>query len=100
MVAVFLTEGHTVLHSSKNDKAELGVSFIVEKEIKDNILDFKPINEHMLNVCLLTFKTKFYNVSIINVHAETEEKDDVTKENVYQRMEQLYASILSNIKII
>lgn len=86
------------MHSDKNNKLELGVAFIVKKGMKENILDFKPINER---ICLLRLKIKFFNLSIINIHAEMEEKDDITKESFYQLVGWIYDSAQSNdIKLV
>lgn len=96
---IFDTRTHTILHSDKDDnRHELGVAFIMEKDYMEKILDFKPVNERM---CLLRLKTKFFNVTIINFHAQTEEKDDVTKESLYQELERIFDTIPSNdIKIV
>lgn len=95
---IFDTRTHTVLRSGKNDKSELGVAFMVRKGMKESILDFKPVNER---ICLLRLKTRFFNLAIINVHAETEEKDDMTKENFYQELRKVYDTISSNdIKLV
>lgn len=96
---IFDTKTHTVLHSGiDSNKAELGVAFVVEKGMKGNILDFKPINER---ICVLRYKTKFFNLSIINTHAETEEKDELIKEKLYQTLGQVYDSLPSNdIKLV
>ena len=53
-----------------------------------NVLDFKEYDER---IYVLRIKTKFQNVSFINVHAPTEEK-----EAFYQKVEEVYDSCPSN----
>jgi endonuclease/exonuclease/phosphatase family metal-dependent hydrolase len=61
--------------------------------MKRNVLDFKAVDER---ICVLRIKTKFQNVSFINVHVPTEEK-----EAFYQKVEEIYDSCpSSNIKIV
>ena len=61
---------HTILYSGKKDGShEYGVAFIVESKIKNNIIDFRPINERL---CVLRLRTKFYNIAMINGYAPTE----------------------------
>jgi hypothetical protein len=57
--------------------------FAVKKEVINKVLDFKAINER---ICLLRIKTKFGNLSIMNVYTPTEESDDVDKDRFYQSM--------------
>lgn len=68
------TKIHTILQSGNDSKHEFGVAFIVEKKIKDNILNLKSINER---ICTLRLRTKFFKLSIINVDAETEDKREL-----------------------
>jgi hypothetical protein len=46
---------------------------MVKKEIEKNIMSFTPINER---ICTFRLKGKFHNLTLINVHAPTEEKID------------------------
>jgi hypothetical protein len=56
---------HTFFLSGKErGKHEYGVAFAVKKEERNKVLDFKAINER---ICLLRIKTKFGNLSIMNV---------------------------------
>jgi hypothetical protein len=66
----------------RKEQENLGVAFIVERDMKWNVLDFKAVDE---GIYVLRIKTKFQNVSFINVHAPTEEK-----EVFYQKMEEVY----------
>jgi len=45
--------------------------------MKQNVLDFKAVNEQ---ICVLRIKTRFQNISLIKVQAPTEEKEDLEKE--------------------
>ena len=92
-------KAHTICYSGKKDGVkEFGVAFIIKKEIKGSILDFKPVNER---ICTLRIKTQFFNVTMINVHAPTEDKDIEVKEQFYQQLERVYDSIPGNdVKLI
>ena len=62
-------KSHTICYSGKKTGIkEFCVAFVIKRDIKDIILDFKPINE---KICTLRIKTKIFNVTLINVHAPT-----------------------------
>jgi exonuclease III len=68
-------KSHTLFYSGKEEGTrEFGVAFIVERNMKRNVLDFKAVDER---ICVLRIKTKFHNLSFINVHAPTEEKEEI-----------------------
>jgi len=92
-------KSHTLFYSGKEGETrEFGMAFVVERNMKLYVLDFKAVDEQM---CVLRIKTKFQNSSLINVHAPTEEKEDLEKEAFYQKVEEVYDSCPSNdIKIV
>jgi hypothetical protein len=47
----------------------LGVGFVVKKHFKHLVIGFKAISAR---ICNLRIKEKFFNYTIINVHAPTE----------------------------
>lgn len=49
----------------------------MDRKLKNRILNFTAINER---ICVIRQKTKFFNLFIINAHAEMEEKDEATKD--------------------
>jgi hypothetical protein len=53
-----------------------GTGFVIHKKYKSLIMDFNPVNEIL---CSLRMKGKFFNTTLICVHAPTEEKDDEQK---------------------
>ena len=82
----------------KSGKKEFGVAFIVDSKTKNSVLDFKAVDER---ICVLTIRTKFFNISFINAHAPTEEKPELEKESFYCKLEETYDSYPSNdIKIL
>ena len=78
-------KSHTLFYSGKEEGSrESGVPFVVERNMKQNVLDFKAVNER---IRVLRIKTRFQNISLIKVHAPTEEK-----EALYQKVEEIYDS--------
>jgi hypothetical protein len=47
------------------------MAFVVDMDMKSYVLDFKAVDER---ISILRIKTKFNNLSFINVHAPTEER--------------------------
>ena len=92
-------KSHTLCYSGKEKGVrKFGVAFVVERNMERNVLDFKAIDER---ICVLRIKTIFQNMSLINVHAPTEEKEESEKEAFNQKVEETYDSCPSNaIKIV
>lgn len=83
--------------NSKN-KHEFGTGFIVDKSIDHAVIGFVPINKYM---CTLRLNTKKFKVTILNVHAPTETKEDEIKDAFYTEIEQVLNSIPStDVKVI
>jgi exonuclease III len=61
---------------SEQTTGYFGTGFMVKKEIEKNIMCFTPINER---ICTIRLKRKFHNITLINVHAPTEEKTEKKK---------------------
>jgi hypothetical protein len=80
------------------NKHEFGTGFIVDKSIDHAIIGFMPINKYM---CTLRMKTKKFKVTILNVHAPTETKEDDIKDSFYSEMERVLNAIpTSDVKVI
>lgn len=63
------------------------MTFVVERNMKRNVLYFKAADERM---CIVRIKTKFHNLHLISVHAPTEEKGAKEKVAFNQKMEEAY----------
>jgi hypothetical protein len=60
---------------------------LVGKRVKYKIIGFTLVD---MRICTLRVKCKFYNISIINVHAQSEDKEDIEKELFYELLERTY----------
>ena len=61
-----------------------GTGFMIQKSAINKILGFEPISDR---ICKLRVKGKFYNMTLINIYAPTEDKDDETKEQFYEELQ-------------
>ena len=52
--------------------------------------NFEPVDEH---ICYLRLKGKFFIITIICVHAPTEDNDDMVKSSYYDRIDRVYQTI-------
>ncbi|XP_055375918.1 craniofacial development protein 2-like [Condylostylus longicornis] len=87
-----------IYYSYDERKHELGTGFVLMNRARHLVIDFKEENPRM---CCLRLKGKFFNTSIINVHAQTEDKSDEEKEEFYEELEKIYDNCPKNdIKII
>ena len=62
------------------------------------MVHFKPISDRM---CYLRIRGRYQHISIINIHAHTEEKEDDTKNEHYELLEEEYSKLPGyDLKII
>ncbi|XP_063913213.1 craniofacial development protein 2-like [Zophobas morio] len=87
----FITEiGNYILFNSGIDNKELGTGFMVEKSLKGAVITFKPISERLSYIRL---RSKYRKISLLNIHAPTEEKDLEVKTEYYEELERGYVKI-------
>jgi hypothetical protein len=65
------------------------------KEIQKNIMSFTPINE---KICTIRLKGKFHNITLINIHAPTEEKTEEDK--FYDDLQRTYERVLKHDTVL
>jgi len=80
------TGDFTILYSGSM-KSTLGTGFVVSKEYKGSIMEFKPINER---ICTLRIRARLFNIALICVHAPTEETKEEVKDRFYEELENVY----------
>jgi len=61
-----------------NTMGQAGTGFIIQKSAMNKILGFEPISDR---ICKLKVKGKFYNMTLINVYAPMEDKEEKSKSN-------------------
>jgi len=66
------TGNFTNLYSGST-KSALDTGFVVSKEYKGSIMEFRPINE---KICTLRIRARLFNITLICVHASTEETEE------------------------
>jgi exonuclease III len=77
---------YTLLYSGSEEKTgQLGTGFMMNKTMKRSPLHFEPQNNR---ICKIRLKGKFRNITIISVHAPTNDKDDQEKERFYENLEE------------
>lgn len=72
-----------VFFNSGSETQYFGTGFMVHKKVSTTIIEFKPISER---ICRLRLKGKYRKISIINVHAPTNEKKDEIKDQFYEEI--------------
>ena len=57
----------------------------VEKQ--KTVISFHTFDKRL---CSLRIRGKFFNITLINAHAPTEEKDEEMKEELYEKLQEIY----------
>jgi hypothetical protein len=90
----------TFYYSGKSNDSprEYGTGFMVFGRARDAVIGFNPVDERL---CTLRIRGKFFNYTLINVYAPTEEKDNEVKELFYEKLVEVYdGAPKRDIKII
>ena len=86
---------HTIFYSC-DTRHLLGVGFVVKKNFKHLVMNFKAISTR---ICTLRIKEKFFNYTLINVHAPMEVSAEEEKESFYDLLQKTYEESTSyNVK--
>lgn len=80
-----------IYYSCDKKEHALGVGFVVGRRLKQQILDWKQISPR---ICVIRIRGRFHNISLINVYALTEEKDESDKDTFYDISEGVYDKTL------
>uniref|UniRef100_A0A2S2QMB7 Craniofacial development protein 2 n=1 Tax=Sipha flava TaxID=143950 RepID=A0A2S2QMB7_9HEMI len=78
---------YTIYFKGKNDSHQFGVGFAVNKDYEMCVKEFNPVSER---ICTIRLDTEPLNMFIINIHAPTEGKEDLIKEEFYEEITEIY----------
>jgi exonuclease III len=67
-----------------NVTGQVGTGFMIQKSAINKILGFEPISDR---ICKLKVKGKFHNMTLINIYAPTEDKEEGIKEQFYEELQ-------------
>lgn len=84
---------HTIFYGDCDDRRQFGTGFIVHKSMVPNVMEFKTFNPR---ISLLTIKAYWFNLTIISVHAPTEEKTQEEKDDFYDELTNVVDGIPNN----
>ncbi|XP_058817290.1 uncharacterized protein LOC131680595 [Topomyia yanbarensis] len=75
------------IYYSGGEKTEHGVGFIVIGKQMKRVIRWKPVSER---ICVLKVRVKFFNYSLINIYAPTNDKPDYVKDAFYECLDKTY----------
>lgn len=89
---------YALYYSGTQSASLFGTGFLVAGKALGAVIGFNPIDERM---CTLRVKGKFFNITLINCHAPTEEKDDDIKNAFYEKLQKVFErSPKRDVKIV
>jgi hypothetical protein len=83
----FVSDGFRVFFSSEKKGGTSGTGFLVNQRWARRVIDFVPVSGR---ICVLRVRGKFFNTSIINVHAPHNGRPDKEKDDFYSLLEKTY----------
>ncbi|XP_023313012.1 uncharacterized protein LOC111693104 [Anoplophora glabripennis] len=81
--------GYIFINSGGKDRL-LGIGFLVRKELKELVVQYKLVSNR---ICLLRLREKYQKITFLNIHAPHEEADLGSKEEFYNELDRLYEEI-------
>lgn len=94
-----IIDGYTMFYSGRNNEnGTAGTGFIISPTARKSVINFTPINER---ISVLRLRGRWFNITIINVYAPTEDKDEEVKDDFYEKLENVVDHIQKyDIKIV
>jgi hypothetical protein len=84
-----MSNGYSIYAGSLANNHEFGTAFLVDSKFNNMVKNFTPINERL---CVIRIKGRFFNYSLINIHAPTNDSEEEAKDQFYEQLERAYAA--------
>jgi exonuclease III len=85
----FTSNGYDIYTSSLANNQGFGTAFLVDSKFNHMVINFTPINERL---CVIRIKGRFFNYSLINMHAPTNDSEKEAKDQFYAQLEWAYTA--------
>jgi exonuclease III len=94
----FTSNGYNSFTSSLPNNHEFGTAFLVDSKFNHMVINFTAFNERL---CVIRIKGRFFNYSLINIHAPTNDSEEEAKDQFYEQLERAYAACPSHgVKLV
>jgi hypothetical protein len=80
---------YNIYTSSLANNHAFGTAFLVDSKFNYMVIKFTPINERL---CVIRIKGRFFNYSLINIHAPTNDSEEEAKDQFYEQLERAHAA--------
>jgi len=77
-------EGHMLYYSGEQDKHINGVGMLVNKNIKNSVIGYYPVNSRLMAIRL---RAAPFNITVIQAYAPTTDHDDEDVEEFYNQLQ-------------
>lgn len=87
-----------LLFNSGGQNRMLGTGFLINNKLKSIISEFKAVSDRL---CTLRIQGKYQKITFVNIHAPSEDKDMIIKEQFYNELDTIYERIPTyDLKIV
>uniref|UniRef100_A0A6G5ABF2 Putative endonuclease-reverse transcriptase n=1 Tax=Rhipicephalus microplus TaxID=6941 RepID=A0A6G5ABF2_RHIMP len=93
-----LQNGHVLCYRGLADRRELGVGFLIHRNIAGNIEEYYSINERVVGIVIKL--NKRYKMKVVQAYAPTSSHDDASVESFYEDVESAMSKVKTQYTIL
>ena len=92
-----MATGQTLIYSGDDERHESGVAIMLSQEATKSLMEWTPINKRIITA---RFYSRYRRITIIQVYAPHNEREDEEKDHFYQELQEVLDSCNKNDIII